>query len=121
MHLGRIGYTKLLPLWGKPQFIKSPKITIVIERVRFPIILYTGAEVSILSTKFVQSLMPGQDLSTSSREVRNLGGGLITIRGLIELSVEMICNLVLKHPFYFYDGNSTFLMGFATILSLIHI
>ena len=71
---------------------------------------------SILSTKFVQSLMPGQDLSTSSREVRNLGGGLITIRGLIELSVEMICNLVLKHPFYFYDGNSTFLMGFATII-----
>ena len=61
----------------------------------------------ILSTKFVQSLFPGQDLSTSSREVHNLGGGLITI----ELSVEVVCNLVLKHPFYFYDGNPTFLMG----------
>ena len=53
-------------------------------------------------------------MSTSSREVRNLGGGLVTIKGPIELTVE-ICNLILKHPFYFYDGNPTFLMGFDLI------
>jgi len=99
---------------ANPQFVRSPKIPIVVEGVRVPIILDTGAEVSILNTKFVQSLFPGRNLSTSSREVRNLGGGLVTIKGPIELTVE-VCNLILKHPFYFYDGNPTFLMGFDLI------
>jgi len=79
-----------------------------------PIILDTGAKVSILSTKFVQNLFPGEDLTTSSREVCNLGGGLVTIQGPIELSVE-VCNLLLKHPFYFYKDNPMFLMGFDLI------
>jgi len=96
---------------ANPQFVRPPKIPI---GVRIPIILDTGAEVSILNTKFVQSLFPGQDLSTNRCEVRNLGGGLVTIKGLIELTVE-VCNLILKHPFYFYDGNPTFLMGFDLI------
>jgi len=38
----------------------------------------------------------------------------VTIKGLIELTVE-VCNLILKHPFYFYNGNHTFLMGFDLI------
>jgi len=53
-----------------PQFIRSPKIPIVIEGVRVPVIFDTGAEVSILSVKFVQSLFPGQDLYTSSQPRR---------------------------------------------------
>jgi len=87
---------------ANPQFVRSPKIPIVIKGVWVPIILDTGAEVSILNTKFVQSLFPGQDLSTNSREVHNLGAGLVTIKGPIELIVE-VCNLILKHPFYFCD------------------
>jgi len=99
---------------ANPQFVRSPKIPIVVEGVRVPIILDTGAKVSILNIKFVQSLFPGRNLSASSREVRNLGGGLVTIKGPIELTVE-VCNLILKHPFYFYDGNPTFLMAFDLI------
>jgi len=30
------------------------------------------------------------------------------------LTVE-VCNLVLQHPFYYYDGNTTFLMGYDLI------
>ena len=100
---------------ANPQFVRSPKIPIVVEGVRVPIIIDTGAEVSILNTKFVQSLFPGRNLSTNSREVRNLGGGLVTIKGPIELNVE-VCKLILKHPFYFYDGNPTFLIGFDLIM-----
>jgi len=99
---------------ANPQFVRSPKIPIVVEGVWVPIIVDTDAEVSILNTKYVQSLFLGQDLSTNSREVRNLGGGLMTIKGPIELTVE-VCNLILKHPFYFYDGNPTFLMEFDLI------
>ena len=103
---------------GRHHFERSPKIPVVIAGIRVPIIMDTGAEVSILNTILVQNLFPGKDLSTNSREVHNFGGGLVTIKGPIELNVE-ICNLLLKHecraPLYFYDGNPTFLMGFDLI------
>ena len=40
--------------------MKSPHIPVVIEGVRVPLMLDTGAEVSVLSTKFVQSLFPDE-------------------------------------------------------------
>ena len=81
-----------------------------------PMIIDTGAEVSILSTKFMKDLFSVSDheLPLQSREVRSLGGGLIKIKGPIVLTVE-VCNLVMQHPFYYYDGNTTFLMGYDLI------
>jgi len=72
-------------------------------------ILDTGAEVSLITTKFLQDLFPDRNLGTTSRSVRNLGGNTVVIRGPIELEVE-ICNVTLKHPFYFYD-QPIFLLG----------
>ena len=95
-------------------FLKSPKIPVVIEGVRVPIMLDTGAEVSVLSTKFVGDLFPDRDIPSVSRDVRVLGGQLVRIKGPIKLKVE-ICGLVLEHSFYFYDNNPTFLMGFDLI------
>jgi len=94
-------------------FVRSPKIPIVVEGVRIPEILDTGAEVSILSQKFVQDLFPDQELCSQSREVRSLGGGLVKINGPIMLTVE-VCNLVLTHPFHYHDTDKSpvFLMGF---------
>jgi len=69
----------------------------------------TGAEVSLLNTKFLQSLFPNKDLCTTSRSVCNLGGGSVVIWGPIKLKVE-VCNVTLKHPFYSYD-NPVFLLG----------
>jgi len=95
-------------------FVRSPKIPVVVEGVRVPMIIDTGAEVSILSTKFMQDLFSDHELPLQSREVRSLGGGLVKIKGPIILTVE-VCNLVLQHPFYYYDGNTTFLMGYDLI------
>ena len=72
-------------------------------------ILDTGAEVSLITTKFLQNLFPDRDLGNTSRSVRNLGCNIVVIRGPIELEVE-ICNVTLKHPFYFYD-QPIFLLG----------
>ena len=96
--------------------VRSPKIPVVIEGVRVPMILDTGAEVSILSTKFMRDLFAVSDhgFPVKSREVRSLGGGLVRIQGPITLTVE-VCNLVMQHPFYYYDGNTTFLMGYDLI------
>jgi len=96
--------------------VRSPKIPVVVEGVRVPMIIDTGAEVSILSTKFMKDLfsVPDHELPLQSREVRSLGGGLVKIKGPIVLTVE-VCNLVMQHPFYYYDGNITFLMGYDLI------
>jgi len=91
-------------------FLKSPKIPVVIQGVRVPIIIDTGAEISILSSEFVVSLFPDDDLSTNTRAVRNLDGGLVSVFGPIELTV-VVCGLMLKHPFIYYEDNPTFLMG----------
>ena len=45
------------------QFLWSPKIPVVIQGVRVPILLDTGAEISIVSTQFVQDLFPNVELS----------------------------------------------------------
>ena len=83
-------------------YIRSPKIPVIIEGVHVPMILDTGAEVSLITTRFLQNLFPDRDLGTTSRSVRNLGGNTVVIRGPIELDIE-ICNVILKNPFYFYD------------------
>jgi len=92
------------------QPLKSPKIPVVIQGVRVPIIIDTGAEISILSSEFVANLFPDDDLSTNARDVRNLGGGLVSVFGPIELTV-VVCGLTLEHPFFYYENNPTFLMG----------
>jgi len=82
---------------------------VTIQGVRVPII-NTGAEISILSSGFVASLFPDDDLSTNTRAVRNLGGGLVSVYGPVELTV-VVCGLTLEHPFFYYEDNPTFLMG----------
>jgi len=92
------------------QFLQSPKIPVTIQGVRVPILLDTGAEISILSTRFVQYVFPNVELSPRFCTVRNLGGGLVPVQGPIELTVE-VCGLVLDHPFFYHEGNPTFMMG----------
>jgi len=83
-------------------FLRSPRISVVIEGVRVPIIFDTGAEISILSSEFIAGLFP-DDLSSNTQAVSNMGGGLVSVFGPIELTVE-VCGLVLKHPFFYYDN-----------------
>jgi len=92
------------------QFLRLPKIPVAIQGVRVPILLDTGAEISILSTRFVQDLFLNVELSPRFCTVRNLGGGLVPIQGPIELTVE-VCGLMLEHLFFYYEGNPTFRMG----------
>ena len=91
-------------------FLKSPKIPVVVQGIRVPIIIDTGAESSILRSEFVTSLFPDDDLSTNTRAARNLGGGLVSVYGPVELTV-VVCGLTLEHPFFYYEDNPTFLMG----------
>jgi len=57
--------------------------------IRVPILVDTGAEVSVLSTEFVQRLFPEQDIPTGTRQVRALGDQLFTLKGPLKLKVEV--------------------------------
>jgi len=78
-------------------FLRSPRIPVVIEGVRVHIII------SILSSEFVASLFPDVDLSSNTQAVSNMGGGLVSVFGPIEFTVE-VCGLMLKHPLFYYDN-----------------
>jgi len=77
-------------------------------------LLDTGAEVTIVSTSFVQHLFPGKQLPDQGREVRSLVGIRTALRGPIPLTIEL-CGLTLSHPVYFCENIRTFLSGYDLI------
>jgi len=52
-------------------YTRSPRIPVNVEGVRVPMVLDTGAEVTILSSDFMHRLFPGQDLPDQGRNVRS--------------------------------------------------
>jgi len=93
-------------------FARSPPIPVIVERIRVPMTLDTGAEVTILSSSFLQNLFPGRELPGQGREVRSLGGNHIAIKGPVRLAVE-ICGMNFNHPVYVCD--KTFLSGYDVV------
>ena len=88
---------------NKSVYARSPRIPVIAEGVRVPMLLDTGAEVTILSSDFLHRLFPGQDLPDQGRNVRSLGGNHIPIKGPVTLTIEL-CNIVLRHPVYYCDS-----------------
>jgi len=62
------------PLGNNLVYARSPRIPVIVEGVRVPMLLDTGAEVTILGSDFFHRLFPGQDLPDQGRNVRTLGG-----------------------------------------------
>ena len=62
------------PLGDATDFVRSPWVPVIIEGVRVPMLLDTGAEVTILSSDFLNRLCPGQEFPGRGRTVRSLGG-----------------------------------------------
>ena len=54
---------------NKSVYARSPRIPVIAEGVRVPMLLDTGAEVTILSSDFLHRLFPGQDLPDQGRNV----------------------------------------------------
>ena len=79
-----------------------------------PMLLDTGAEVTILSTNFLHRLFPGQEFPNRGRSVRSLGGNHIAVKGPVILTIE-ICYQTLQHPVYFCDGATTPLLGYDLV------
>ena len=102
------------PLGDATDFVRSPWVPVIIEGVRVSMLLDTGAEVTILSSDFLNRLCPGQEFPDRGRTVRSLGGNHISVNGPVTLTIEICCR-ILSHPVYFCDGASTPLLGFDAI------
>jgi len=91
-----------------------PKIPVRVKGIRVPMLVDTGAEVTIVSTAFVRHLFPDAPLPSHGREVRSLAGTRTTLRGPISLEIQL-CGLNFSHPVYFCENVRTFLLGYDVI------
>ena len=96
------------PLGDDLVFARSPWVSVIVEGVRVPMLLDTGAEVTILSINFLHRLCPGQEFPDRGRSVRSLGGNHIAVKGPVMVTIQICCQ-VLQHPVYFCDGATTIL------------
>ena len=102
------------PLGDATDFVRSPWVPVIIEGVRVPMLLDTGAEVTILSSDFLNRLCPGQEFPDRGRMVRSLGGNHLSVKGPVTLTIELCCR-IFAHPVYFCDGVTTPLLGYDAI------
>jgi len=101
------------PLGDDMVLARSPWVPVIVG-VRVPMLLDTGAEVTILSTSFLHRLFPGQEFPDRGRSVRSLGGNHIAVKGPVMLTIEICCQ-ILQHPVYFCDGATTPLLGYDVV------
>ena len=94
--------------------IKSPKIPVGVEGIRVPMVLDTGAEVSVLPLSFFDRIFKGEKPPEPLTDVRSMGGTLVRLRGPVRLRVD-VCDISLSHSFYFHDDSPMFLMGYDLI------
>ena len=69
------------PLGDAADFVRSPWVPVNIEGVRVPMLLDTGAEVTILPSDFLDRFCLGQEFPDRGRTVRSLGGNHISVKG----------------------------------------
>jgi len=91
--------------------IKSPRIPILVDGIVIPVVVDTGAEVSMLSDGAMQKLFPNGYWASNDRRVKSLSGKALNIKGPLRLPVE-VCKLPIMHEFYHLDGMEYSLLGF---------
>jgi len=91
--------------------IRSPRIPILIDGIVIPVVVDTGAEVSMLRDDAMIKLFPNGYWASNNRKVKSLSGNALKIKGPIRLSVE-VCRLPIVHEFYHLDGMEHSLLGF---------
>jgi len=91
--------------------IKSPRIPILVNGIVVPVVVDTGAEVSMLSDGAIQKLFPDGYWASNDRRVKSLSGKALNIKGPLQLPVE-VCKLPIMHEFYHLDGMEYSLLGF---------
>jgi len=99
------------PILGK----QGPRILATIENMILPILLDTGADVSVMSRQQMDSLVR-PNLGDKSKSVNCFGGTQVLLEGPRCLRIEL-CGVSIVHPFYVVDKESPIILGFDAMSS----
>jgi len=88
-----------------------PRILVRILGHTFPIMLDSGAQVSVLPLKMAKSFQPPVNVPTKTYEVGTFGTANVLLRGPVPLSIQ-ICGIKFPHLFYFIDADAPPLVGY---------
>ena len=83
----------------------APNIMVTIQSVQTPMMLDSGAEVSVLPLTLFQSFYPAVQLPSSTREVRTFGNSTVTLMGPLPLEMRL-CGMCITHPFYIINEST---------------
>ena len=89
----------------------SSRILVQVLSHTFPVMLDSGAEVSVLPMRVVKSFQPRIRMPTTTREVRTFGSSNALLRGPVPLEIQL-CGITVVHLFYFVDANVPALVGY---------
>jgi len=78
----------------------APNIQVTIHSVVVQMMLYSGAQVSVLPSGLAANFDPPVSLPSVTREVRTLGNHQVVLRGPITLDLQL-CGFRTRHPFYY--------------------
>ena len=79
--------------------VKSPRIPILIEGIKIPMVIDTGTEVSVLSTEAKSKIFPHGLPTFEQKQIKSLAGDMVTVRDPFRLTTE-VCNVLLVHDFF---------------------
>jgi len=89
----------------------APRILARIRDVNFPVMLDSGAEVSVLPLELTQSFQPPIQIPANKCEVRTFGSANATLLGPVPLEVSF-CGVKILHPFYLVDSSAPPIAGY---------
>ena len=94
----------------------APRIMTSIQSIPVPLLLDSGAEVSVLPLELNKLFQPPVQIPDSGREVRAFGNATISLLGPVPLSLTL-CGIKVIHPFYFIDAPTPPIAGYDLMKS----
>ena len=77
----------------------TPRILVTILSYSFPVMMDSGAQVSVLPMRVAKYFQPRLRVPSTTFEVRTFGTSTVTLRGPVPLEVQL-CGIKVPHLFY---------------------
>jgi len=89
----------------------APNIGVTVNSCVMPMMLDSGAEVSVAPLDIVKNFDPPITIPSSGPAVRIFGNSTVHLLGPVLLNLQL-CGLKISHPFYFIDVPTPLIGGY---------
>ena len=94
-----------------PTSILASNIGVTVNSCVMPMMLDSGAEVSVAPLDIVKNFDPPITIPSSGRALRTFGNSTVHLVGPVLLNLQL-CGLKISHPFYFIDVPTPLIGGY---------